>query len=375
MNYWLDLFTGETWQEFQQAGCKVSGFRARQHKYTQKIKTGDVFVCYLTGVMRWVGALEVIGPSVDQSKIWASDDFPVRFDVKPLIILPPEHGIPMDDLEGELSFFEGEEHRGGYKGFLRGSPNLFKIKKDAELILQLLKEAKENPTLKPVDPKKLYKKLYTIETKKGAVKVLVSVPESDESSQAKQPSTDLGGTKHSEIQHLLLQLGAKLCLNVWVARNDRGRKYKNQLLGAMPRMLDELPTQFNDATTRTIELIDVLWMNENSVVGAFEVEHSTSVYSGLLRMNDLMALQPNLDIDFYLVAAEERRDKVKQEILRPTFNLREKPLCRVCGFLSYESLTKQIDGIQKLGLTSSLKPNFLKSIAEYFESAAKAAKP
>ena len=38
------------------------------------------------------------------------------------------------------------------------------------------------------------------------------------------------------------------------------------------RMLTDLPTQFNEATTRTIELIDVLWLSGNSIVAAFEVE-------------------------------------------------------------------------------------------------------
>ena len=30
MNYWLDLFTVQTYEEFQKAGAKVSGFRERQ---------------------------------------------------------------------------------------------------------------------------------------------------------------------------------------------------------------------------------------------------------------------------------------------------------------------------------------------------------
>src|SRR5690242_21750466 len=36
--------------------------------------------------------------------------------------------------------------------------------------------------------------------------------------------------------------------------------------------------------------------NVVSIVRAFEVEHTTSVYSGILRMADLLALQPNMDI-------------------------------------------------------------------------------
>lgn len=83
-------------------------------------------------------------------------------------------------------------------------------------------------------------------------------------------------------------------------------------------------------------------------------------------MSDLLSLQPNLDIDLYLVAPDERRNKVQQEILRPTFELREKSLSSVCGFLAFSNLTEKINGIRKLGLAKSLKPDFLKSAAEFF---------
>ena len=97
----------------------------------------------------------------------------------------------------------------------------------------------------------------------------------------------------------------------------------------MAGMLDELPTQFNDATNRTIELIDVLWLKSNTILAAFEIEATTSIYSGLLRMSDLLALQPNLDLALFLVAPDERRAKVRQEIKRPTFAYREKALPKV----------------------------------------------
>jgi hypothetical protein len=50
-----------------------------------------------------------------------------------------------------------------------------------------------------------------------------------------------------------------------------------------------LPLQFDEATNRTIELIDVLWLQGNAIVAAFEIESTTSIYSGLLRMADLFA--------------------------------------------------------------------------------------
>jgi hypothetical protein len=77
MNYWLDLFTGTTWREFRDAGANVSGFRSKQTKTAKQMKKGDIFLCYLTGVMRWVGALEIVGSSGDNRKIWKEQDFPV----------------------------------------------------------------------------------------------------------------------------------------------------------------------------------------------------------------------------------------------------------------------------------------------------------
>jgi hypothetical protein len=90
MNYWLvDLFTGTTWDEFRADGAKVSGFRHRMRKAVERIEEGDILLCYLTGVMRWVGALEVVGRSKDSRRIWKFDDFPARVAVKPMVILVP----------------------------------------------------------------------------------------------------------------------------------------------------------------------------------------------------------------------------------------------------------------------------------------------
>jgi hypothetical protein len=61
MNYWLNLFTGTTWREFQDAGARMRGFRQHNWKRAEKIKVGDVFLCYLVGVKRWVGLLEIAG--------------------------------------------------------------------------------------------------------------------------------------------------------------------------------------------------------------------------------------------------------------------------------------------------------------------------
>ena len=375
MNYWLDLFTGTTWNEFRKSGSKISGFRTRMRKAAAKVQPGDILLCYLTGVMRWVGALEVVRATDDQSKIWSDEAFPVRFEVNPIIQLNPEHGVPMGELEGKVAFYSTPEDRGKFKGFVRMSPNRFSNPKDGELILSLLKQALASPVARPVDPKKLARKpLYTAEQRKGKTTIAtkVSIPESEEpedqannlAATTEQEAT--ATTRHTEIQYNLLALDADMGFDLWVARNDRSKKWLGRPLSDIARMVAELPTQFNEATNRTIELIDVLWLKGNSIVAAFEVECTTAVYSGLLRMSDLLALQPNLEINLFLVAPDERQDKVEQEILRPTFALREKPLANVCGFISFSKLMEKLDGIRKLGLATSLKPDFLEKAAEYF---------
>jgi hypothetical protein len=373
MQYWLDLFTGTTWDEFREAGANVSGFRDRMRRTVAKVETGDVLLCYMTGVMRWVGALEVIGSSDDERNIWTVADFPARLSVKPLIMLDAENGVPLSELEGRVEFYQSSADRPGYKGFLRRSPNLFKRLGDGELVMHLLRGAQANPVSRPVDPIKLARKpLLKAETKRGrkTVHTLVSIPEADEDQSGTVTSTDdVGGagvTAHTEIQHRLLRLGAEMGFEVWVARNDRSKTCDGDTLGNLPGTVEDLPTQFNEATNRTIELIDVLWLRGNSIVAAFEVECTTAVYSGLLRMSDLLALQPNLNINLYIVAPGERKAKVEQEILRPTFMLREKPLADICGFLPIDELRQKIDGANRLGLISSLKPDFLEQIAEYF---------
>jgi len=64
-----------------------------------------------------------------------------------------------------------------------------------------------------------------------------------------------------------------------------------------------------------------------------------SIYSGILRMADLVALQPNMNVKLHIVSASDRREKVFEEIRRPVFSLLEgRPLSEICTFISYDSI-------------------------------------
>ena len=299
-------------------------------------------------------------------------EFPARVQVKPLVVLPPEHGVPMEALLGKVDFYRNASDKGKFKGFIRASPMRFKEPSDGKFIFDLLTGAKANPVSRPVDSKALARKQTSFKVKfqQGGkqVEAKVTVPEPEETPPTNgSPADMVAPTQHTEIQAALLALGAELNLDVWVARNDRSKMWGGTKLGEMPRILPSIPTQFNEATNRTIELIDVLWLKGNAIVAAFEVESTTSIYSGLLRMSDLLALQPNLDIKLYLVAPDERREKVAQEIRRPTFSRFEKPLPVICGFLSFDKLRETVHGIRKLNIGSALQAAFLENVAEYFD--------
>ena len=145
-------------------------------------------------------------------------------------MLPPVNGVPMSELEGKVSFFEGEPDRGKFKGFIRMSPNLFRAQSDGDLILELLREAESAPVARPVDAKKLARRpFFKAERRKGkeTIATVVTVPESEQGEDVEQVETvtkaeaKAAKTRHTEIQYQLLLLGAELGLDLWVARNDR----------------------------------------------------------------------------------------------------------------------------------------------------------
>ena len=152
---------------------------------------------------------------------------------------------------------------------------------------------------------------------------------------------------HTHIQWLLAKIGRKLGCRVWIAANDRNRRWKGESLTALS--ISRLPSLGIDPESqRIVSLIDVVWLGRtNQVTAAFEVEHTTSVYSGLLRMADLAALAPNLNFPLYLVAPEDRLEKVRRELLRPTFQMLE--LHRRCAFFSSEALLNAAESIMRWG--------------------------
>lgn len=155
---------------------------------------------------------------------------------------------------------------------------------------------------------------------------------------------------HTEVQGWLRDLGLALGFEVWVAANDRSRAYGSGRLADGCRT--ELPAVFaSSPAAETIRLIDVLWLDRTSgrAEAAFEVEHTTSIYSGIVRMLDLaLGLEPEQPAAgaCFLVAPDEREEEVRAQLARPAFNrVRDLGL----SYLPYGELRRHRDAIARFG--------------------------
>ncbi len=113
MNYFLDLFSPETYEAFGRSDRSVSGFRPRHKNAADRVRIGDKLVCYMTRLSRWFGVLEVVeGPFHDNTPIFfpEADPFVVRFRVRPIGWLAVEKAVPIyeDAVWNQLSFTKGQ---------------------------------------------------------------------------------------------------------------------------------------------------------------------------------------------------------------------------------------------------------------------------
>ncbi len=157
-----------------------------------------------------------------------------------------------------------------------------------------------------------------------------------------------GDVTHTQVQGWLRDLGHALGFRVWIATNDRGRPHEGRELGA--GCLDTLPAWVaGHPGVDAVRLIDVLWIDAatEDVVAAFEVEHTTSIYSGIVRMLDLALGAPERTTrGLFLVAPDAREDDVRAQLERPAFRQ-----VRALGmrFLPYSELEKNREAMARFG--------------------------
>lgn len=378
MTYFVDVFSVATYEEFSCTDKAQAGFHPKRRAWVMKIKPGDKLLCYLKGVSCWIGVLEVTGPMVDNGSEDEADEFSLKFPVKPLVWLGKGQLLPIkrEDVWAALSFTKNiAPGAGGWNAIVRSS-GVRLPSSDGEFLEQRLASQQEQGLADGIADDD-WEKLRGFKVEIHGKSVSVEIPEPDITDEESAQTTDtapsgnqvgdsnasaaLVRTSHKMQAHLA-DIGLAMGFQVWIPKADREPVLSEMLADSL---MESLPfTQFSNAepTLKTIEQIDVLWLSKKTIVRAFEVEHTTAVYSGILRMADLLALQPNFHTRLHIVAPEERRKKVFQELRRPAFSVFEQgPLSRLCSYLPYEKVQELAEDPN----LEYLKPEVLDKLEEW----------
>jgi len=153
------------------------------------------------------------------------------------------------------------------------------------------------------------------------------------------------GSEHSEMQYHLAKLGKALGYKVWIAQNDHKREWNNVKLGEFS--IQELAIgNIANSVRDTVSLIDVIWLDRNeNITAAFEVEKSTSIYSGILRLYDLSIAIGNCNL--YLIAPDKREREIKAQLLRPSLTGNSNPI----AYILFSDLRCDCEAMCKFGST------------------------
>lgn len=143
-------------------------------------------------------------------------------------------------------------------------------------------------------------------------------------------------TEHTEMQWRLIRLGNQSKFDVWVPSADQSKEFKGN------KFRDFVIKEFQGSIDipSYIKNIDTVWKLGYSIKSAFEIEHSTSIYSGILRLSDLRTLTPNSNYPLFIVADRTRKAKVFEQLKRPTFSTEYLSLDKAVKFISYDSVRK-----------------------------------
>ena len=137
-NFFLGLFTVESWREFKRHGGQVMGFNEKKATTVGRLQPGDRILCYLSKVSAFVGVMEVTGPSyLDRTPIWSDGVFPVRLPVQVVVELPLAGAVPIRTLRGKLSFMPAKGTPTGWTVYVRSSPRRWSDR-DAKVVVKAI---------------------------------------------------------------------------------------------------------------------------------------------------------------------------------------------------------------------------------------------
>jgi type II restriction enzyme len=151
---------------------------------------------------------------------------------------------------------------------------------------------------------------------------------------------------HTEMQHHILTIGNSIGYDVIAAANDRSKCHNGDSFSFIG--MNRFPEIDVDKDTyKTITLIDAVWFEKdsNNITCAFEVEKSTSIYSGILRLNDLYYSFPNNPPSLYLIIPDKREKEVILQLQRPSIKNSDVEI----HYILFSELREDCEAICKFG--------------------------
>lgn len=277
----------------------------------EALSTGDIVLIYNNGRIRFAGeiAAKVRNPELARY-FWKEDDAGSTWELMYFIVNEERADVPIEKLNPLFGYETSYRPQGFSKinddavlGFAQDYGDILGVLKTLERGEELI----HIPTRNAVISAKIDERIERIPT------------------------------EHDEMQWRLIRLGQLAKCDVWVPRNDQPKQYEGH------HFRDHVLPEFHESidVPRSIENIDVVWkFGPYSIKSAFEIEHSTSIYSGILWLSDLRAEAPNSNYPLFIVASEERKRRVFEELRRPTFSGPCLQLNEVIRFLGYDKIRK-----------------------------------
>jgi hypothetical protein len=354
--------------EFQFLTCLRHGLWGSRSARFKDWRVGDKLILLVGNAV--AGLAEVTGAAfVSNDPVWDNDLFPHRIPISFVYAGREENRLPVlgEVREALAQSFDG----GGGWGLGILNQRLMKTDQAAFLIRSIVARGSELKEVQSSIDELLADAKAKRDSKAGRTRRTVRNSEiqaplpaanAPKTAATRQSDSDETPSQSESLHHLaqlrLVQLAQVVGCSAWVASNDKSKSIAGRALG--DGCLTSLPNMgLNPQATRAIGLIDVLWVRKNAPVAAFEVEATTSVYSGLLRLSDLVEVVPAIRLDLYIVAPREREAKVLRELARPTF--RRVGLTDTCKFVAVEDLEALLE--RTTGMKGHIQPSIVESIA------------
>jgi hypothetical protein len=284
----------------------------------EKMSEGDDLLIVEGDVIKLMGKVALKTVNADLSReLWHNINDPRRasgWDLIYFIANPIEVGVPFGELRRLFKYAETYQLRGLTTISGKKLETFYERYDDLYSILTRVRDGVgvvEKPPLAARGPEP------------------VGPPELQQEDVEQVPQSPLV-SDHVKMQWKLASLGLKAGEKIWVPSGDQ-RKLREIY------SFNDFEPEFAagiDLPKNYFENIDVVWKEEFRIDAAFEVENSTAIYSGLLRFADLNIVAPNTTYPMFIVAPAERRNRVREQLLRPVFRrleLRDK-----VRFLPYE---------------------------------------